>query len=167
MIYRNKEKEFSDLFDQHYTPLYNYAFKRLGEKDMSEEIVQETFIKLWQNFESVQKEKRSVQSYLIIVLKNKIIDFYRKSKAREKNTNLYFINKELSEELDNEWEINSRIHEIYNSLQAKTAEIFQLSREKGLTYKEIAEKKEISVKSVEQHVSKALTTFRKGLKEFL
>lgn len=60
-----------------------------------------------------------------------------------------------------------KIDDIYKSLPAKTSEIFKLSRVKGLTYPEIAALKNISVKTVESHISKALQTFRIQLKDYL
>lgn len=167
MLSRKKKERFSVLFDKHYRKLYNYAYKVLNDKDIAEEIVQETFIKLWQNIDNVSKVERSIESYLIITLKNKIIDFHRKNQTKQKHHNLYTINKDVSLEMDNEWELTEQIHNIYASLNEKTLEIFQLSREKGLSYKEIATHKNISVKTVELHISKALTIFRKQLKNYL
>ena len=69
-----KEATFSSLFDTHYSRLYNYAFKVVKEPDLSEELVQETFIKLWENFENIKVSDRSIASFLITTLKNKIID---------------------------------------------------------------------------------------------
>jgi len=134
---------------------------------MSEEVVQETFIKLWSNFEKLNLSERSIASFLIVTLKNTIIDLYRKSKTRLDHTNLYTLNTTIQEGIDNEWEISQQIEQVYAKLHPNTLEIFQLSRDKGLSYKEIASKKEISIKTVESHISKALIAFRLGLKEYL
>jgi len=162
-----KKDKFSLLFDNHYSRLYNYAFKMLKEKDMAEEIVQETFIKLWKNFEDIKNSKRSVSSFLIVTLKNTLIDHYRKDKVREKHTKLYSLHTTIQEEIDNEWEISECITQVYAKLPSNTLEIFQLSRDKGLSYKEIAVEREISIKTVESHISKALSVFRIELKEYL
>ncbi len=100
-------------------------------------------------------------------MKNRIIDYYRKKQTKEKHIGLYTIHKNLETEIDSEWEVFQKINNIYSLLHPKTLEIFQLSREKGLTYKEIAASKEISIKTVELHISKALKKLRQELKEYL
>jgi len=146
--------------------LYNYSHKVLKESTLSEELVQETFIKLWEKYATVNKSPQSIESFLIVTLKNKIIDEFRKIKTREKHNNLYFLNTSIETEINKEWELLQQIEEIYASLELKTSCIFKLSRDKGLTYKEISTKKNISVKTVESHVSKALQVFKVGLKDF-
>ncbi|SEL67606.1 RNA polymerase sigma-70 factor, ECF subfamily [Aquimarina amphilecti] len=161
-----KEAKFSNLFDRHYKRLYNYALKVLKETELSEELVQETFIKLWENFEHINQSERSIESFLITTLKNKIIDAYRKKQTREKHTNIYALNTSVETQIDKQWELIERIEDIYTTLEKKTTDIFKLSRDKGLTYKEISKKKDISIKTVELHISKALTAFKKGLKDY-
>ncbi|MBW1295466.1 RNA polymerase sigma factor [Aquimarina litoralis] len=162
----SKEDKFSYLFDTYYQKLYNYSYKVIKEINLAEELVQETFIKLWENFEQVKDSERSIESFLITTLKNKIIDDYRKKQTREKHTNLYALNTPIETQINREWELAQRIEEIYTTLEQKTSDIFKLSRDKGLTYKEISEQKEISIKTVELHISKALKTFKKGLKDY-
>lgn len=149
-----------------YSKLFNYAFKIVKEKDLAEELVQETFIKLWENFEQIKKSERSIESFLIITLKNKIIDDYRKKQTREKHTNLYALNTTVETQIDKEWELVERIESVYTRLEEKTSDIFKLSRNKGLTYKEISEQKGISIKTVELHISKALKAFKNSLKDY-
>ncbi|MFD2564298.1 RNA polymerase sigma factor [Aquimarina rubra] len=161
-----KETKFSHWFDRHYSRLYNYAFKVVKETDLSQELVQETFIKLWENFDDIKESERSIESFLITTLKNKIIDDYRKKKSREKHTNLYALHSSIETQIDKEWELVQRIEDIYTTLEQKTIDIFKLSRDKGFTYKEISKKKDISIKTVELHISKALTAFKKGLKDY-
>ncbi len=164
---KSKKEKFSQLFDKHYKRLFKYAFKVLSEKEMSEELVQETFIKLWDTFENIKGDDRSIESYLIKTLKNKIIDHHRKKQTKKKHLNLYKLNTVFITAMDNQWELQKEIESIYASLPQKTAEIFKLSRNKGLTYPEIASVKNISIKTVESHISKALTVFRKKLLDYL
>lgn len=163
----SKKKRFSILFDKHYKKLFNYSFKVVKERDLSQELVQETFIKLWEKIEQIQSNDRSIESFLIVTLKNKIIDHTRKYKTREKHTNLYSLNRDIQENIDNQWELLQKIESIYTSLQPKTVEIFKLSRDQGCTYQEIATQKNISVKTVELHISKALSAFRQELQDYL
>ncbi len=168
MILGNKKKKtFSKLFDKFYQQLYNYAFKRLIDKDRSEEVVQECFIKVWENFETIKHNDQVIKAYLFKTLKNKIIDQYRKESTKQKHNTLYELNLDLLTSIDDEWEIQEIISEIYVLLPPKTVEIFKLSREHGLTYTEIAIEKSISKKTVELHISKALKVFREKLKKEL
>lgn len=161
-----KKAKFSNLFDTNYKRLYNYAFKIIKDATLSEELVQETFIKLWENFEDINESESAIISFLFVTLKNKIIDDFRKKQTREKHTNLYSLNTTDSIDIEQQWELLEEIETIYASLEEKTETIFKLSREKGLTYREISEEKNISIKTVELHISKALAKFRKGLEDY-
>ncbi|WP_233897870.1 sigma-70 family RNA polymerase sigma factor [Tenacibaculum piscium] len=163
-----KEKvDFSALFDTHYEKLYNYAIKIVKDESISNDLLQETFIKLWENIDSMKINHRSIESFLIITLKNKIIDHFRKENVKNKHLNLYVLNKDIEEEINNEWDLLKTIEDIYTLLPQKTIEIFKLSRDKGHTYAEIASIKNISIKTVEAHISKALQVFKKELVNFL
>ncbi|MGY5352693.1 sigma-70 family RNA polymerase sigma factor [Wenyingzhuangia sp. IMCC45533] len=161
-----KKAKFSSLFDTNYKRLYHYAFSILKNEMLSEELVQETFIKLWDHFNDVKDAEPAIVSFLFTTLKNKIIDDFRKRQTREKHHNLYNLGTDRSTDIEQQWQLLEQIEEVYTSLEAKTEAIFKLSREKGLTYKEISTQKNISVKTVEHHISKALEAFRKGLKDY-
>ena len=167
MPQEEKKAHFSNLFDKHYPRLYGYAFKIVCDRYRSEGLVQETFIKLWENIEDIDHNERSISAFLMVTLKNKIIDSFRKEQVRKKHTDRYAMNKGILDEMELDWQLRERVDSIYDALPEKTAEIFRLSRNKGLSYKEIAEVKGISVKTVELHISKALAAFRKGLKDYL
>ncbi|SOU87410.1 sigma-70 family RNA polymerase sigma factor [Tenacibaculum dicentrarchi] len=163
-----KEKvDFSALFDTHYEKLYNYTIKIVKDESISNDLLQDTFIKLWENIDSMKINHRSIESFLIITLKNKIIDYFRKENVKKKHLNLYVLNKDIEEEINNEWDLQKKIEEVYILLPQKTTDIFKLSRDKGHTYSEIASIKNISIKTVEAHISKALQVFKKELVNFL
>ncbi|MEX0275733.1 MAG: RNA polymerase sigma-70 factor [Flavobacteriaceae bacterium] len=166
MSSEKKKEYFSTLFDAHYKKLYHYAHKVLGERHSSEEVVQEAFIKLWENVDTLRKETSTIESYLMVTLKNKIIDLHRKEQVKRRHIDLYKLNRDSEESIDCQWEIMRHVEQIYAGLPQKTLEIFKMSRNDGLSYKEIAEHLDISVKTVELHMSKALQAFREGLKSF-
>lgn len=105
---RTKKKIFSDLFDTHYKRLFNYAFKVVNDKDIAGGLVQETFIKLWEHIDNIKNDERSIESYLIKVLKNKIIDNHRKHQTQEKHYDLYKLNTEFTVDIDNKWELEKK-----------------------------------------------------------
>lgn len=158
---------FSVLFDQHFSKLYNYSLKLTKEHTLSCDLVQETFLKLWENIDTIKNNNRSIESFLIVTLKNKIFDHFRKENTKRKHINLYALNKEVEERIENEWELINVIDKIYKTMPAKTEEIFKLSRDKGHTYQEIASIKKVSIKTVELHISNALKIFRENLKEYI
>lgn len=164
---KSEKENFSELFDRYYQRLFNYAFKMIKDQSTSEELIQETFIKLWENINKLNPSHRTLESFLIVTLKNKIIDHHRKVKNREKHVQLFKLNSKELIDMDNFWEISDRIESILKRMDKKSKEIFELSRYKGLTYKEISVDRNISVKTVELHISKALKIFRKELKDFL
>lgn len=162
-----QEAQFSILFDKQYKRLYNYAYKLLNDTSNSEELVQDAFIKLWEHYPKIDKSHRAIESFLIVTLKNKIIDHFRKNQTREKHTNLYRLNADILSEINTQWDLLQQIDIIYENLEQRTRDIFKLSRNEGLTYKEISIKKNISIKTVELHISTALIAFREGLKDYL
>lgn len=166
MLTLKKKDQFSALFDRHYRRLFNYSLKVLKDKDGAEEVVQETFIKLWEHIDDINSDDKSIASYLIVTLKNKLIDLHRKNQTRTRHTHQFTETVSLEASLDTDWELIDQIEMIFESLPERTAEIFQLSRKKGLNYKEIAKEMGVSLKTVESHISTALKAFRSGLKDY-
>ena len=162
----SKIDTFSLYFDQYYPMLFRYAVKCLKDHDTAEEVVQETFIKLWEKLSEVQHQA-AIKSYLFTILKNKIIDLHRKINTRSKHSKTYAQSNTLETAIENDWELQQQIEKVYALLKPPTDEIFALSRQQGLTYDEIAKKKSISIKTVELHISKALSAFRNGLKDYI
>ena len=164
---KSNRNSFSEIFDSNYARLFRYSIKVLKDKDAADELVQETFIKLWEKMKNTDIENQSIEALLITILKNKIIDNYRRDSTRKKYERLYCDEKEFQQAINNEWEILELLETVYSSFETKTLEIFRLSRDQGLTYKEIASQKNISIKTVELHISKALVILRKRLVRYL
>lgn len=152
------------IFTQYYAPLCNYATKIINDNSSAEDIVQSLFIQLWESdkLSTIENPER----FLLRSTKFKCIDFLRKkSKNTETTLNDTFnISNTTTSDL-NEEDIEPLLHYFASKLPPKTREVFLLSRTSGLTYKEIAEEKGISVKTVEAHMSNALKKMRTLLKE--
>ena len=155
---------FERLFNKNYKKLCGYVLKLSGNPDLAEDVVQEVFIKLWESRTEI-RIKTSVKSYLFKACHNKFIERMRAS------------TKEASLLETLKWETLSRLQpeegtgklqkiEIINvaieQLSPKCREAFLLSRYNELKYKEIAEVMGISVKTVEIHISKALSQLRQA-----
>ena len=156
--------EIQNLFNQYYSPLCNYATKIIADSTIAEDIVQDLFIQLWENekLENIENTER----FLLRATKYKCIDYLRTKRINIEISleNLpeiiYTEDKDINEE-----DIEPLLHYYTSKLPPKTREVFLLSRKSGLTYKEIANDLNISVKTVENQMSRALRIMRELLKD--
>lgn len=162
------KSDFRLLFDQHYRPLCNYAYRIVGDMDEAEDVVQEVFVKLWSQRSVIQINK-SPAKYIYSMVRNQALSFIRRtsvgSKIKENMLNLQ-AGVALDEMDDEEIEKYLLMDKIYNSIRQlppKCGEIFIMSKVNGLTYTQIAESLNISVKTVENQMSKALKLLRNML----
>jgi RNA polymerase sigma-70 factor (ECF subfamily) len=154
---------FEQIFHTYYSPLCNYAAKIIGDNDTAEDIVQSLFIQLWENNKiDIQNTER----FLLRAVKFKCIDYLRTQEVKNK-----ILLEQLPELIETgkqefkEEDIEPLLHYFAAKLPPKTREVFLLSRKSGLKYKEIAEELNISVKTVENQMGRALRMMRNLLKE--
>ena len=167
---------FRILFDQYYQRLYLYASSYLEDQFVAEDIVQDIFIRLWENRKDLNISS-SVSSYFFSAVHNRCIHYLRQMKVRNihrQKEMLKLREAEITAANSNDFsiseieldEIQKIIDQVYNSLPEKTQTIFRFSRSRLLTYAEIAKQLDINIKTVEYHISKALKAFRQALKLF-
>ena len=151
-----------DLFVAYYSPLCNFALKYVLDTFAAEEIVQNLFIQLWEKntFRSIESPER----YLIRSVKFKCIDYLRAENPAAFTDKYTDISTEEPAELQ-EADIEPLLHYFAAKLPPKTREVFLLSRKSGLSYNEIAEELDISPKTVENQMSRALRMMKNLLKE--
>jgi RNA polymerase sigma-70 factor (ECF subfamily) len=147
-----------------------FAKKYLKDIDLAKEIVHEAFLKLWEKRDEVDTSK-SVKSYLYTSVYNRSLNYIRDNKKFDKTEG----KTELLEQAEN-WdssnqmiadEIQAKITQTLDDLPEKCRQIFMMSRYEELKYKEIAEKLNISIKTVETQMTKALKALRKNLAEYM
>jgi len=156
------------LFDKYYEPLCNFAYLFLKNTKITEEIVDDVFIHIWE-----QREKLSVNSnpraYLYRSTKNGIISYLRKNKMDTVSLDVFQYRKMISqltpETLLINKEIRAKLEDIISQLSAQAGLVFRLHKMDDMKYKEIAEVLDISVKTVENHMGRALKIFRKIYEE--
>lgn len=162
--------DFELLFRTHYSDLCAYANVYIKELDASEELVQEVFFKLWSKRESIEITS-SMQSYLFRAVRNSSLNLIKHINIREdyKSHNEREISRSEMEHYDGmeASELEQKINEAIDELPSERRKIFIMSRYDGLKYSEIAEKLEISPKTVENQMGKALKYMREHLKEYL
>lgn len=164
---RNSEvKSFDILFGKYSEKLYRFSFSLLKNNEDSKEIVQETFFRVWEKRREIDSSK-SFKSFLFTISYHLIIDQLRlKLKDQEYRSFLkeYFKTEELRLNSEPDYEtLNRQITAIIEELPAKRKQIFTLSREKGLTHKDIAGQLNISVKTVENQINLALKLIKSRL----
>ncbi len=168
---------FKLLFKLTHKQLCNYAFIYVKSFEIADDIVQETFIKIWETRDNL-REEYSVRSFLFRCVHNYCINHLKKDRVINRRTEEYAIdlitsmatpdpdvNKELYEKLALE-EVESQIAQAIDSLPVQCKEIFLLCRFNSLTYPEIGQKLGVSVNTVKTQISRALQKIRSELKKF-
>ncbi len=154
-------QRFQAVFKEQAKPLYNFMYYRTGNAAKAEDLVQEAFVKLWNNCAKVAIEK--AKSFLFTVGNNLFLDGVKHEKVVLKfqqlaiNTNT----NQSPEYLMEEKEFQARLEQAIQELTEKQRTVFLLNRIDKMTYKEIAAHLEVSVKAVEKLMHKALIKLRK------
>jgi len=162
--------EFEILFREHFKALAGFANKYVNDVDVAKGVVHEVFMRLWEKRNEIDT-KQSVKSYLYTGVYNRSLNYIRDNKKFDKSGEQANIpeqkdNWDISNEME-AVEIQVKIDRTLEELPEKCRRIFEMSRYEGLKYKEIAEKLNISVKTVETQMSKALKALRKNLSEYI
>lgn len=167
-IKQGDEKAFKALFHHHYPGLYRYCRTYIFEKETAEELVQDVFIHLWENRQSLII-KHSLSAYLHASVKNKALNYLKSKYARQKAITIDDSTVELeAQTLDSppdQEKLYRLAQEGIQQLPERCRIIFTLSRQAGLTYDEIAEELSISKESVKSQIKIALQKLRRYLNE--
>lgn len=171
-------RNFNQLFNEYHPRFIRFAVSYVRDEQAAEDFVSEAFAAYWENLQNLPHDTKP-QSYILSIIKNKCLNYLKHLKVRHR------VKSELGQ--DAEWKLNlsistleacnpdfifsDEIQQIINNtlsaLPLKTRQIFILSRYESLTHNEIAKRMNLSNKSIEYHISKALDRFRISLKEFI
>jgi len=158
---------FELVFNYYYSGLVVYADQIIKNTEISEDIVQSVFMKLWETRENI--EIRSFRSYFIQCVKNRCIDHLRSQQVKNRFDNRIPDADHLVME-DDLWtknELSDLIEHAIEDLPPRCREIFLMSRYENLKIAEIAGKLDISKRTVETQISKALRTLRIKLIDYI
>jgi len=167
-IKRDDNSAYEMVFREYYRPMTAYAFRFLGNLPDSESIVQDVFLRLWQKRKDIMITS-SLQNYLFRSVKNNCINYIEHEKIKTGYQSLVIRNEADRSEYSEfflEFGLTMKIEAEIASLPEKRQEIFRLAREDGLKYREIADRLNISVKTVETQMTLALKQLRESLKEY-
>ena len=158
------EDNFEHIFKTFFGPLCNYVNSHIKDWEGSREIVQSTFLKIWENKDAIEVTT-TAKTYLYSAVKNRMIDYIRANKRRgevEEDQSDEII--EEDSELMDTMVLRQEILKSLNKLKPKMKKIFLLCKIEGLTYGEAAAYLDISKRTVEDNIAKALVLLREDLK---
>ena len=163
---RLDSQAFEELFKEYFAPLMAFSRRILADEDDAREVVHQVFINLWEKRNEIDLSI-SLKSYLFTSVNNRSLNVIRDRKK--------FSSEEVPERAG-EWDVSAQIEAMeleekirgaIEALPERCREIFELNRFDGLRYREIAEQLDISVKTVENQMSKALKILREQLAKYL
>ena len=157
------QDEFERIFVDWYSQLRNYVYYKSGDMQVAEDIVQDTFLRIWERKESIRID--TAKSLLYKIANNLFINRLDHNKVQLKFTEEYSIN-EYSLPTDFEMEMkefDERLKRSLSELDEKNRVVFLMNRIDDLTYKEIAENLGLSQKAVEKRMGKALSFLKEKL----
>jgi len=169
-IQSGNESAYEMIFRTFYQPLCRYAYSFLEDREEAEEVVQSAFITVWEKRKSIDIQT-SLKSYLYRMVRNGCLNVIKHEKVKQQHVAHEMAVTEVSYESVTQKvyasELESKITEALKALPEQCRLVFQLSRFEELKYQEIADQLQISVKTVENHMGKALRIMREQLKEYL
>lgn len=161
---------FEMLFNKHYEPLCAFVFGVVNDYDVCEEIVQNLFYNLWVKRNNTVINT-SIKSYLYQAARNGALNQIKhldiKEKYKQYNKERMDVAEQNYADAMVESELADTIQKAINKLPTECRKVFVMSRNEDLKYREIAQKLDISVKTVEKHMGKALSKLRSELTEYL
>ena len=164
----DEEDALKELMDLIGPKVLGYCKKKTGSDEDAEELVLDIFLKLW-HFRSRIDTNANLEVLLFTIARNHILNFIRNKAIRQlalthPQEASHFAEDSILRRLDHQ-ALLSQYRQVLEKLGDKQRNVFQLSREEGLSNKEIAEKLGISVRTVESHIHNSLKTLRAELKD--
>lgn len=165
-IKKGQTHAFDQLFDRYSQRLYRFSKSLLKNHEDAEGVVQEVFFRIWEKRDELN-ERKSFQSFLFSIAYNLIVDQFRQRVKDQKYEQFLIKQAQINylnprDELEYK-ELKKQVEKVIQELPERRKKIYQLSREKGLSYKEIANLLHIKSKTVENQLNLALKHIRKRL----
>ena len=160
---------FEYFFDKYYRGLCVYACRLIQSRSIAEDLVQDFFIKLWEDKNKLQINS-NVKSYFLRSVHNRCLNFLAldKMKKAHHNYQLYqFQQDSILQYSLLDFEMEHQLRKAIEALPNRIRETFVMNRLDGMTYQDIAEREGITIKAIEYRISKALSLLRKDLHDYL
>jgi len=166
LLKKGDQQAFAEIYRRYAESLAGFAAFKLFNLDDARDILQDLFVKLWENREQLYITS-NLQSYLYAIIRHRVIDKIRKNITREEYASASqslasFFQPAGDKQLEAK-ELQQTIQHSLDQLPARVKEIYKLSREEGLSNTEIAQKLNLSEQTVKNQLSTALKHLRKSL----
>lgn len=161
------EGAFLEIYDTYWYKIFSIAYKRLRDKAVAEELTQDLFLKIWEKRAQLRVEK--LENYLVTSIKHAVIDQIQSGLVAHKYLDFYktfvAVNHNTTEEIVNFEELSRTIERGLEQLPQKSQEVFRLSRLNHLPTDKIAERLNLSEKTVGYHLTKSVKFMQAYLRE--
>lgn len=165
---KDDDSSLEELFNYYYPRLYNFSKSFLKIEDRIDDILQEVFVKIWQNRKKLSSSA-TFNSFIFTITRNLLLNElrgYLNSEKVKEEIEKHSIAQEYSSMEQIEYaDLKEKVDKIISNLPERQREIFILSRIEGLSHKEIAEKLGIKTKTVEFHITKSVRYLKDKLSE--
>ncbi|MFY0683464.1 MAG: RNA polymerase sigma-70 factor [Balneola sp.] len=166
LIKEGNHQAFQDFFNAHYDSMLYFLMSKNTDKETAEDLIQKAFIYIWENRQDIDPNK-SLRAYLFRIGYTRMLNHHRDNKKFNTDDSIPEQVHELTpEDTAREKDLVLAIDEAIAEMPEKRGEVFTLCFMEQLTYKEAAEVLDVSPKTIENHMGKALKDIRESLKEF-
>lgn len=165
LLKTNPEKALQFLYEQYYDSLCKQVYLIVKDETVTEDIVQEVFIEVWKIREQININT-SISGYLKRACRNRTLNYLRDKKLNWEDESILLSHEDTgftSEQYLDADDLNRKVQEVIETMPEKCGIIFSLSRYNDMNYADIAGELNISVKTVEHQISKALKILRKEI----
>jgi RNA polymerase sigma-70 factor (family 1) len=166
LLRQGNEPAFNTLYKAYSKPLYLRVLRMVKNADDADELLQELFIKLWDNRKIIDLEK-SFKSYMYTIAHNLVSNYFRKIANDQalirsilQNATIYYLN---AQELLENKEVSKLLQQAIDQLTRQRKQVFQLCKIEGKSYEEAAELMGISIATINSHMTKSLQSIREYL----
>lgn len=164
------ENSFKQIYELYWEKVFAVCYNNIRETEPAKGMVQDIFKSLWERKDELEITT-SVERYLLRAAKFKVFEYLRNTRSRQEHNEKALENYCNAENCtENEVMFNSlknQVETLVDTLPCQCRKVFKMSREQGLTNKEIASDLFISERAVEYHITRALTTLRTSLAEYI
>lgn len=161
---------FKAIFDQYWDKIYAFCLKQTCSTEIAQELTQNIFHSLWERREQLDI-KVSLQHYLFRAAKYQIINNYRNENSRLRALDCFYAEfcgaDNCTEDHVNYNQLKDTLNTLIDQLPCQCKEVFLLRKDNDMSYRQIAQNLNISVKTVEYHLTNARRHLKTGLKDFL
>lgn len=152
----DSEYEFKKFYLECFTGLRIFIFAKCNNMELSEDIAQESFVRLWKNSDKIDNDK--ARSYVFTVANNLFLDHVRHEKVKTNYKSNYIVQQEIKDPLyfiEME-EFRIKLETTINNMPENARVVFLMNRIEKMTYQQIADSLNLSVKAIEKRMQKAL-----------